>query len=156
MKLYHGTDAFSGQNILQNGINMNIGRKNLDFGHGFYVTPSLLQAKEWAYENLFPCVISIDFNERGLNIKHFKTANREWAEFVVQNRLGLISHVPYDCISGPMADAGISSMSRKYYSGKITFEQAVNAIINSSNGLQWVMLTQNAIKNISNISLVVR
>ncbi|WP_303817921.1 hypothetical protein [Selenomonas ruminantium] len=39
MKLYHGTDLFSAEQILQKGIDITAGRKGLDFGTGFYVTP---------------------------------------------------------------------------------------------------------------------
>lgn len=48
MKLYHGTDVFSADDILRNGIDLNASRQGLDFGAGFYVTPRLAQARVWA------------------------------------------------------------------------------------------------------------
>lgn len=37
MILYHGTDTFSAEKILTNGISISVGRPFMDFGQGFYI-----------------------------------------------------------------------------------------------------------------------
>ena len=46
--LYHGTIARSATEIVQNGIDLSLGRPNVDFGRGFYTTTSRMQAQKWA------------------------------------------------------------------------------------------------------------
>lgn len=40
MKLYHGTNYSSAINIVNNGIDLKYSKPYLDFGAGFYTTPS--------------------------------------------------------------------------------------------------------------------
>ena len=40
MKLYHGTNYSSAINIVDNGIDLKYSKPYLDFGAGFYTTPS--------------------------------------------------------------------------------------------------------------------
>lgn len=40
MKLYHGTNYSSAINIVNHGINLKYSKPYLDFGPGFYTTPS--------------------------------------------------------------------------------------------------------------------
>lgn len=154
MKLYHGTDLFSAEQILQKGIDITAGRKGLDFGTGFYVTPRLTQAIIWAKGSLAPCVLSMELDEDGLLIKGFDNPNREWAEFVVRNRLRLPVCVDYDCVYGPMADYGVSRMYAKYMANKLTVEQAIENVRQDTNGWQWVVLTEKAVKNVHDIRKV--
>ena len=154
--LYHGTDIFSAEKIINIGIDIYIGRPYLDFGQGFYTTPSLTQAQVWAKGTDSPCVIAMDFDETGLRIKGFSKPDRDWAEFVVKNRLQLIKTTDYDCIYGPMADAGVSRMRKLYRDHKLSIEQAIKRVGANPNGWQWVMLNERAVKNIKNIRKVER
>ena len=156
MRLYHGTDVFSADKILREGINVRAGRKGLDFGTGFYVTPRLSQAKIWAQGTVAPCVLSMELDETGLKILGFDAPTREWAEFVVKNRLRLIEDTGYDCVYGPMADYGISRLYAQYKAGKITIEKAIEKVRKDPNGWQWVVLTERAVKNIKEIRKVER
>lgn len=40
MKLYHGTISTGAENIIKNGIKLERGKPKVDFGQGFYTTPS--------------------------------------------------------------------------------------------------------------------
>ena len=154
MNLYHGTDIFSADNILHNGIDLSASRRGLDFGAGFYVTPRLAQARVWAEGTIAPCVLSMGLDETGLVIKGFDSPNQELAEFVVRNRLRLPIKHNYDWAYGPMADYGVSHLYTRYLAHKVTFEQAVKQIRQDPNGWQWVVLTQRAIQNLKNIRKV--
>ena len=153
MLLYHGTDIFKAENIIKNGVNVKAGRRYLDFGQGFYLTPSLKQAVNWSIRTNAPCVLEFDFNCKELNIKHFPSANREWAEFVIKNRLGMQTE-QYDVVYGPMADTGVSFVRKNYQAHKTTFEQAVNRIIYRSDGSQVVVLREKAVKALTFIRKV--
>lgn len=48
MKLYHGTNYSSAINICSNGIDLSCSKPYLDFGPGFYATPSYHRAAELA------------------------------------------------------------------------------------------------------------
>lgn len=47
-KFYHGTNNKSADSILNNGIDINKGRNDADFGLGFYMTEDFRQAQSWA------------------------------------------------------------------------------------------------------------
>lgn len=50
IRVYHGTNLFSAMLIKQYGIRLTVQRKTTDFGKGFYVTPTINQAIQWAKE----------------------------------------------------------------------------------------------------------
>ena len=146
MILYHGTDKFAAKQIIDFGVNLKIGRENLDFGQGFYTTPDYRQAWDWAKRrSVFPYVIEFDLNDTGLSIKRFVSPDMEWAQFVVENRLGMIKVSSYDCILGPMADSRIATLYLDYKQGLITKDEAVKNLIGKTNGIQLVVLKDNAL-----------
>ena len=132
MKLFHGTDIFNAEKIMSNGISPSVGRTFLDFGRGFYTTPHLAKAIDWAQGTIAPCILSMDLDETNLSIKGFDAPTREWAEFVVKNRFGIISPTKYDCIYGPMADSGVSRMYARYQVNKLSLEDDI-----VMNGYRW-------------------
>lgn len=155
MKLFHGTDLFQAQKIIEEGVDLKAGRKYLDFGQGFYLTPSFQQAVAWASRKSAPCVLEFDLSTNGLVIKQFESANLEWAAFVVDNRLHLSYSTAYDCIVGPMADAGVSNMYLLYKMRKLTREQAIRKLVGRSNGLQEALLNEKAVRALTFIRKVV-
>lgn len=142
-KLYHGTRKIFKNSII-NGINLDAGRLNLDFGHGFYMTSDLGQAIKWANRLDDPCVLEFILDTAELNTKEFCVPDIEWARFVVSNRLGMPVK-QYDVVSGPMADTGISKISRQFRKGIITFDIAVKSLVGNTNGCQVTVLTKKAI-----------
>ncbi|MDO3411901.1 RHS repeat-associated core domain-containing protein [Saccharibacillus sp. CPCC 101409] len=98
---YHATAVDSVDSILD-GINLEAGRKNVDFGQGFYVTRNPGQAERWV-ENKFDgegaiIVFAIDkeaFNKyNGLFLKSVS----ETADFIYDSRRGMKHN--YDFVSG--------------------------------------------------------
>ena len=154
MILYHGTDIFNAEEILTDGISISAGRPFMDFGQGFYTTPRLAQAIEWARNTIAPCVLSMELDENGLKVKGFDSPTKEWAEFIVKNRFGLLPPTDYDCIYGPMADSGVSRMYARYRAKLLTLEEAIRKVRINTNGWQWVVLSNNAVNHISNIRKV--
>jgi len=105
MKLYHGS------NQIIKIPDLSKSRKYLDFGSGFYLSVGKNQAENRAKSKcLFfnfgvPTVNIYNFNDsiHDLNILFFKTADVQWLDFVLENRIGNASN-KYDIIIGPTAN----------------------------------------------------
>lgn len=135
IKVYHGTNLSSAFNIMLYGIDLNKSLPNLDFGKGFYVTDNRRKAEERAFkktadynrrykcnEEAYLVEMRIDdslFNK--LNVKFFKQREKDWFDFVVNNRLDLdylqnksiTNHNKdnkYDIVFGEIADGKITDI----------------------------------------------
>ena len=103
-----------------------------DFGKGFYTTILKLQSEEWAYrlslrekkEKYF--VYEFLFNESDtLKVKRFDSLNKEWLEFIKENRSkGGLQH-GYDVVIGPVADDRTMETVQLYIADILTAEVAV-------------------------------
>lgn len=116
---------------------VHVGRSNLDFGPGFYVTDLFLQAKEWA-ENVArlrdsePVVTVYHLRQQDLiascNHKIFTEYNREWLDFVAANRLGREVWKGFDYIEGGIANDRVVNTVRLYMNGIISADDAINRL----------------------------
>ena len=91
MKVYHGTT------MIVDAPLVSIGRRNLDFGLGFYVTDIKEQAISWATRPVNgdkPNILNVyEFDIEGAlasNYRYnkFEAYDSEWLDFVVENRRG--------------------------------------------------------------------
>ena len=89
MKLYHGSSEIVEKPLVSKG------RKNLDFGPGFYMTNLREQAENWAKiistrkGPRSTAILNIyDFDAEKLNFKRmfFPEYNQDWLEFIVSSR----------------------------------------------------------------------
>lgn len=94
MKLYHT----SNEEIREPDIHR--GRKNADFGQGFYLTPDLEFTYRWAGEDAV--INEYELEEAGLNIHRFER-DEEWFEYIFRNRR-VIDGLTADVIIGPIAN----------------------------------------------------
>lgn len=127
--LFHGTTAFFEQILLSKSHNRR------DFGIGFYTTILEQQAKEWAYrlslrekaDQYF--VYQFVFEESDtLKIKRFDTLNKEWLEFIKENRSkGGLQH-SYDVVIGPVADDNTMETVQLYLTGILAVDEAVERL----------------------------
>ena len=135
IKVYHGTNLSSAFDIWLHGIDLSKSLPNLDFGKGFYVTDDRRKAVERAfkktndYNRRFHCdedaylvemyIDNSDFTK--LSTKFFKYREKEWFDFVVNNRLdldfleskNLSNHNKdnkYDIVYGEIADGKIADI----------------------------------------------
>lgn len=138
IKAYHGTNLSSAFDIWLHGIDLNKSLPNLDFGKGFYVTDNKKKAILRALKK------TTDYNRRNhckedaylvemyiddslfckLNTKFFKPREKEWFDFVVNNRLeqnylenhNITNHnkdCKYDIVFGEIADGKIADIVNK-------------------------------------------
>ena len=133
MEIYHGS------NIAVTKPLANAGRRNLDFGKGFYTTRLKSQAQKWAYlvasrkEKKPQGIISkYEFDEeclsqQGYVYKNFPVYDMEWLEFVVACREGK-DETNYDIVEGGVANDQVIDTVEDYENGRITAEQALDQL----------------------------
>ena len=115
-----------------------VGRRELDFGPGFYVTNLREQAERWARR---VCVIrAVDtptlsvyvFDESLLPSAskrlRFEQYDQSWLDFIVSSRRGEEPWKGYDIIEGGVANDQVIDTVEDYYSGRITAEQAIGQL----------------------------
>lgn len=110
MKLYHGTYTDFAQ------IDLSLSQKGKDFGKGFYLSDNYDQAYNMAvFKSLqfngTPIVLQYEFDESllydgELSFSKYEEYSREWAEFVLKNRVNMsdVNIHTYDVIYGPIAN----------------------------------------------------
>lgn len=127
--LFHGTIADFDK------VQLGKSHNRRDFGIGFYTTLLEQQAKEWAYrlslreKNSKYFVYQFNFVENDtLKIKRFETLNKEWLEFIKENRSkGGLQH-KYDMVIGPVADDNTMETVQLYIAGVLTADEAMERL----------------------------
>lgn len=131
-KLYHG--SYMAISAPLTGV----GRRELDFGPGFYVTSLREQAERWAQRVCIiramdtPTLSIYEFDEalqptdvRRLCLEHY---DQEWLDFIVSSRRGEEPWKDYDIIEGGVANDQVIDTVEDYYAGRITAEQAIGQL----------------------------
>lgn len=135
--MYEILTVYHGSTEIINNPKVDVGRPNLDFGPGFYVTDIFAQAKDWARK-----LSDIKDTSAILNVYHLKQQeilsncrslifdayNKEWLEFVTQSRLGEKPWEGYDYIEGGVADDRVVNTIRLYMGGYISADEALNRL----------------------------
>ena len=105
-------------------IDLSRSKDKRDFGKGFYTTTIYEQAEKWA-KNQF-----VRYGGAGTFVKilEFKSMNKEWLEFVKENRIkGGVTH-NYDIVQGPVANDNTMRTIALYISGIYTTDQAIQQL----------------------------
>ena len=131
-RLYHG--SYVGVPAPLTGA----GRRELDFGPGFYVTNLREQAERWSRRVCIiraadsPLLSVYDFDETALpadvcrlRLEHY---DQEWLDFIVSSRRGEEPWKGYDIIEGGVANDQVIDTVEDYYAGRITSEQALGQL----------------------------
>ena len=135
MKLYHTSD----REIRKPDIH--IGRKNADFGWGFYLTPDREFTYRWARDNAV--VNEYELNAAGLDI-YVYSRSIEWFQYIFQNRRfedGLTS----DVVIGPIANDTIFDTLGIITSGYLKPEAALKLLMIGPEYTQLVIKTEKAL-----------
>jgi len=131
--LYHGSSSIVKLPIA------NAGRRNLDFGRGFYMTKLYDQAEKWAkivssrksedaigIVNVYEIELENAFSECDSWIL-FPEYNLDWLNFVVSCRNGTdISD--YQIVEGGVANDQVIDTIEDFENGRITAEQALDQL----------------------------
>lgn len=148
IKLYHGTCLPIPKPLAK------VGRKNLDFGPGFYLTQIESQARNWARivasrkGRETKAVINIYHfdDERAIKdrvrFKRFDTYNIEWLNYVVDCRKGKDISLSNDIVEGGVANDNVIDTVEDYEKGIITAEQALANYVIRESTIRCVSLTR--------------
>ena len=148
MRVYHGSTVAISEPLVR------IGRKNLDFGQGFYITDLKEQAVSWAsmplnankpkvlnvYELDLDAVIAHQFR-----YLHFAAYDAEWLDFVVSNRKGGQQWTDYDLIEGGIANDRVFNTIELYSTGLINMEMALQRLKYEQPNNQLCILNQEIV-----------
>ena len=131
MILYHGSIT-----IVEKPL-ASMGRKNLDFGQGFYVTNLKQQAIDWALRpinikfehwlNVYEFEEQILFNE-DYRILRFDAYDEAWFRFILNSRQGGTEYQNYDLIEGGIANDRIFNTIELYINGLIPYQEALTRL----------------------------
>lgn len=146
--VYHG-----GTEKVENPIS-GFGRKNLDFGQGFYVTNLREQAVTWAnnmaQNRNMPAMLNryrLDKNAilKGAKCKVFKAYDEEWLKFIVGNRSGENLAKEYDYVEGGVANDRVVDTVNLYLAGLIDLSLALRELSRHQPNNQMCILNQDII-----------
>lgn len=144
--LYHGST-----DIVERPL-VSIGRKDLDFGPGFYLTPLHEQASQWAKRtmtirkatqaivNVYEFTLPTD-----CNIKRFDAYDKEWLDFIVDSRNGKCPWEGYDIIEGGVADDRVIDAVEAYINGYADVEHTLRQLVYHKPNYQICILNQQII-----------
>lgn len=147
--LFHGTVADFDEVVLGKSHNRR------DFGTGFYTTLLEQQAKEWGYRLSLRervkqyYVYQFVFRESdALQILRFDTLNKEWLEFIKENRSkGGVRH-KYDVVIGPMADDNTMETVQLYIAGILRADEAMDRMKYNKVNNQVSFHTEKALQSL--------
>ena len=129
MKLYHGST------VTVKNPSLRLGRKNTDFGKGFYTTTDFDQAARWArirsqravtVSSIFIVFVIVDdvLQSNDIKIMEYNGATENWLNFVVNNRRSAPLH-DYDIVLGPVANDNLYATISMYENGQLSVEAAI-------------------------------
>ena len=170
MKIYHGSTYIIEEPKLE------LGKKNNDYGQGFYTTPDIELAKEWA------CQKNQDgyANEYELNIKELKVMDLESSEYNILNWIAILlnnrkfilksnlsitaknyllkNFLPnvneYDIIKGYRADDSYFNYANDFINNVISVKELEEAMKLGNLGIQMQLRTKEAFKRIKFIDVI--
>jgi hypothetical protein len=147
MRLYHGS------NIAIETVDLSRGKKNKDFGQGFYATDIPTQAEFWSRRIAnryggYPVVTELEFDfeaaiKSDLKIKVFEEPCEEWALFVISCRNGVIHD--YDIVIGPVADDAMAQLFGLYDMHIIGLEEVVKGLEYKGLNSQYFFRTKRSL-----------
>lgn len=150
MKVFHGST------VIVNAPLVGLGRRNLDFGRGFYVTDIIEQAISWASRPFNvgkPQILNVyEFDKNsvlknGYQYKEFKAYDAEWLEFVVASRKGVPVWQDFDVIEGGIANDRVFNTIELYSQGLITMDVALQRLQYEQPNNQICILNQMVVDN---------
>ena len=131
-----------------------LGRPNLDFGQGFYVTDLREQAERWATRiatrrmekpmlNFYE--FDVDTAKRDYRYLKFDAYDKAWLDFIVANRMGKMQWKGYDVVEGGVANDNVIDTVEDYMRGRMSAEAALVELSKHRPNNQFCILNQEII-----------
>ncbi|MDE5677420.1 DUF3990 domain-containing protein [Phocaeicola sp.] len=151
--LYHGSTS-----PIEHPL-VHVGRADLDFGRGFYLTSLRTQAERWAIRmqliraqdtawlNIYEFDKEKVFSNNNYRSLCFDAYDQQWLDFIIASRKGKEPWKGYDLIEGGVANDKVIDTVEDYLSGTITIEQALGQLVYTKPNHQICLLNQKLIDN---------
>ena len=120
------------------------GRKNADFGPGFYLTPDMDFAYRWAGANAV--VNEYELDEEGLRIHRFRR-DEDWFHYIFHNRRAEDS-LSADVVIGPIANDTIFETLGIISSGFLKPSDAMKMLMIGPEYTQVALKTEKAVRQL--------
>ena len=149
MKLYHGS------NVIVKKPKIIYSNRALDFGKGFYLTTDFEQAKKWSKLTVkrrgegkaFVSIYEISENDlKKLSILKFDSANKDWLQFVSNNRVKKETESKWDIIIGPVANDNTMPVIELYIGGQYDENEAIKRLLTQKLKDQIVFKNEKSLK----------
>lgn len=140
MKLYH-----TGYSIIESP-DIYFGRKNADFGQGFYLSDDKKFVGKWARErkneSVYVNIYELDLHS--LNVLRLER-DEKWLSYIQENRRGKEDHYrEYDVVIGPIANDTIYDVLGIITSGFLSFDESLTLMKLGPEYKQIVIKTKKA------------
>lgn len=129
---------------------LGIGRRNADFGQGFYMSSDDSFAGTWARERTSSDIYvnSYEADFTGLRVKNLER-DAEWFDYIFHNRRGAADKfADYDVIIGPIANDTIFETYGIVTSGLLRPEHALQLLLIGPEFVQIAVKTEAAAKSL--------
>lgn len=146
MILYHGSYLAVGK------PDVSFSRDNVDFGRGFYTTPVLEQARNWAGRfiraNGHGVLSLYEIDDGALrndaSIMEFKSYSEEWLDFIARCRFG--ERVgDFDVVIGGVANDKVFNTLQLYFDGLIDKIESIKRLQYEKPNYQYCFRSQDVI-----------
>lgn len=136
---------------------VNVGRKDLDFGQGFYTTDIQAQAEKWAktlqsrrkqYKPAYLNIYNFDHSTiecSNYKILKFEKYNIEWLDFICSSRRGEKPWIDYDLIEGGIANDSVIDTIEAYMTGIMDVQTALGRLVYHKPNNQICILNQEIV-----------
>lgn len=150
LTLYHGSTHCVEHPLVA------LGRKNLDFGQGFYLTTYREQAVQWALRQqilrhsdeawLNEYVLDMELVDAG-NYKQRRLDgyNQEWLDFIAASRHGEEPWMGYDLIEGGVANDKVVDAVEAYLAGLADVAHTLDKLAYAKPNNQICLLSQQLV-----------
>lgn len=149
--LFHGA-----KNEIEGEISVRYGRKNNDFGQGFYTGESYEQALSFVSGFDNSSVYYLSFDDKNLKCKRYEV-NQEWMMTIAYYRGTLDDYKNHpkirmlvqksrecDYIIAPIADNRMFQIINSFIAGELTDEQCKHCLSATNLGMQYVFISEKA------------
>lgn len=153
--LFHGAKT-----EIDGEIDIHKGRKNNDFGQGFYTGESYEQAISFVSGFGNSSVYYIRFDDRDLKCKRYEV-NQEWMMTIAYYRGTLDEYKDHpivrsliaqsrDCdyIIAPIADNRMFQIINSFIAGDLTDEQCKHCLAATNLGMQYIFISEKAVSQV--------
>ena len=139
MRLYHtSTSIIEHPDIYR-------GRKNADFGQGFYMSPDIDFSRRWAVKGSYINEYELDTEELEII---FLSRNAEWFEHILKNRR-LEDKLTADVVIGPIANDTLFDTFGIISSGYLSTTEALSLLMIGPEYTQMVIKTPKALGHLT-------